>query len=220
GVNPPVVTNPGNQQNNLGDVVSLQINANDPDGFGVTFAASSLPPGLTLNTSNGLISGTVESVGSYSVTLTVSDNQSSVNTSFNWDVLPAADGRGYALREVWTGIPGTALTTLTGDVNYPDSPTIVDSLTSFEGPVNWANEYGTRVRAFLHAPVSGNYTFWISTDDQGSLLLSSDANSVNAAQIANVPSWSASRQWEKFPQQQSGQIALVAGERYYIELLQ
>ncbi|MGH1365085.1 MAG: PA14 domain-containing protein, partial [Calditrichia bacterium] len=220
GVNPPVITNPGNQNNTLGDVVALQLNASDPDGFGVSYAASNLPPGLTLNGSNGLVDGTIESVGSYSVIVTVSDNQSSVNANFTWTVQPGADGRGYALREVWTGIPGNPIVNLTTNANYPDSPTLVDSLTIFEGPTNWANEYGTRVRAFLHAPVSGNYTFWISTDDEGSLLLSTNADPAGATQIANVPGWSASREWEKFPEQQSAQIALQAGERYYIELLQ
>jgi PKD repeat protein/N-acetylneuraminic acid mutarotase len=53
------VTNPGTQNNNEGDVVSLQIQANGAN----TYSASGLPPTLTIDPATGLISGTVSSGG-------------------------------------------------------------------------------------------------------------------------------------------------------------
>ncbi|MEZ4730049.1 MAG: discoidin domain-containing protein [Caldilineaceae bacterium] len=118
------------------------------------------------------------------------------------------------------GIGGTAITDLTNHANYPYSPSGSDLLTSFEAPTNWADNYGTRVRGYLHAPVTGQYRFWIAGDDNSQLLLSTDADPVNAVVLASVPGWSSVRQWNKYSQQQSALITLQAGQKYYIEALQ
>ena len=133
--------------------------------------------------------------------------------------IPPGTGAGTLLREWWTGISGTAVSGLTSDADYPDNPDGSDLPTSFEAPTNWADNYGTRMRGILHAPVTGLYTFWIASDDNGELYLSSDNTADNAALIANVPGWSSSRQWDKYAAQQSSQISLQAGELYYIEAL-
>ncbi|HEV57898.1 MAG TPA: hypothetical protein ENN87_10470, partial [Phycisphaerales bacterium] len=126
---------------------------------------------------------------------------------------------GTILREVWTGIPGASVADLTGSPAYPDNPTFTDELTSFEAPTDWAEEYGTRVRGYLHPPTTGDYTFWVASDDGGELWLSEDAMSGNARRIAHVPGWTSSREWTKYAEQRSEPIHLVAGQRYYIEAL-
>jgi len=61
---PPIVTNPGTQNNVEGDVVSLPIVASDPDvGQDLTYAATNLPPSLDIDPDTGVISGTLD-VGS------------------------------------------------------------------------------------------------------------------------------------------------------------
>lgn len=57
----PNVTNPGDQINQEGDVVSLPITADDGDeGFqNLTFSAANLPPDLTIDPNTGEISGTI-----------------------------------------------------------------------------------------------------------------------------------------------------------------
>ena len=71
------MTNPGTQNSAAGDNVSLQIQASSlPPGDTWTYAATGLPPGLSINTSSGLITGTITGTSSpYSVTVTASDNQ-------------------------------------------------------------------------------------------------------------------------------------------------
>src|ERR1700722_15220784 len=83
---PPVVTSPGDHQSTEGDAIQLQVVASDPDGDPLTYSASGLPDGLTLDGVSGLIYGTVSSsaFGTYPVTLTVSDGSLSVSVSFNW----------------------------------------------------------------------------------------------------------------------------------------
>jgi len=92
----PVVTNPGSQTSDEGEKVTLNITANDPDGDALTFSASRLPRGLSINAGTGRITGTptFDSAGVYNVTVTVSDGTASNSASFRWtvsDVNRAAD---------------------------------------------------------------------------------------------------------------------------------
>jgi len=94
---PPLVTSPGNQQGLEGDVVSLQIAASDPDGddAALSYAASGLPDGLSIDPASGLISGTIAagtSVDSpFAVTVSVSDAADSTDVNFNWLVSEPGD---------------------------------------------------------------------------------------------------------------------------------
>jgi hypothetical protein len=98
---PPSVTNPGARTSAEGAAVSLQINATDPNNYPLTYDAVNLPPGLTINSRTGLISGTVgyqvaEAFGgSYPVTVTVgNDHGGNASQTFTWTVtdtpLPAS----------------------------------------------------------------------------------------------------------------------------------
>ena len=117
-------------------------------------------------------------------------------TTASGDVLPtslqfsfsyAPQGTGSILREYWTNIGnGTAVTDLTSNANYPNNPSGRDLLRSFEAPTNWADAYGTRIRGYLSPPMTGYYTFWIASDDNGELWLSTDDNPANKVKIAYV----------------------------------
>jgi fibronectin type 3 domain-containing protein len=117
-------------------------------------------------------------------------------------------GTGAILREWWTDIPGTAVSDLTSNVNYPDNSTGRELITKLEGPTNWADNYGTRVRGYVVPPADGNYTFWIASDANSELWLSTDNNPANAVLIAYIPGNS-----------QSSPKSLVAGQKYYVEVL-
>ena len=81
---PPVLTNPGGQATTVGTPVSLQLTGNDPNGTQVSFAASGLPNGLTINAGSGLVSGTPTTAGNYTVVATVSDGILSDSETFGW----------------------------------------------------------------------------------------------------------------------------------------
>ncbi|MEU6284235.1 putative Ig domain-containing protein, partial [Streptomyces sp. NPDC047028] len=81
------VTNPGNQSTTTGDSVSLQIHASDSAGAALTYSATGLPTGLSINGSTGLISGTASTAGTYQVTVTAKDSTGATGaTSFTWTV--------------------------------------------------------------------------------------------------------------------------------------
>src|SRR5205814_7365510 len=67
-----------------GEPVALQLVGTDPRGQPVTYAATGLPPGLTVSGNGGLISGAGATVGVYSVTATVTNGSLSSSQSFTW----------------------------------------------------------------------------------------------------------------------------------------
>lgn len=85
---PPDVVNPGQQTSSEGATVSRQTVASDPDGQTVTYSATGLPAGLTIHSTTGVISGTIEysAAPSYSVTVTASDGSLLDSETFVWIV--------------------------------------------------------------------------------------------------------------------------------------
>ena len=133
---------------------------------------------------------------------------------------PQATAQSGLLREVYTNIFG-GLNGLTNHASFPGSPSVRTILAEFEAPENFSNNYGQRVRGYVVAPITGSYIFWIASDDQSMLFLSTDERAENKRLIAQIQGNTAPRQWED-PQeanQRSVPILLEAGKRYYIEAL-
>ena len=128
---------------------------------------------------------------------------------------------GSIQRQVWTGLSGAnEVTALTGSADYPDHPSLVTDLETFEIPTNWDESYGTRVHGLLVPQTSGNYQFWISGDNEVELWLSSDADPVNGSLIAYIHgTWSSPLNFDQHSSQQSSLIYLQAGHPYYIMAL-
>jgi len=86
--NTVTVTNPGSQTGTVGTAVSLQIHASDSaTGQTLTYSATGLPAGLSINSSTGLISGTPTTAATSSVTVTATDTtNASGSASFTWTI--------------------------------------------------------------------------------------------------------------------------------------
>jgi hypothetical protein len=124
---------------------------------------------------------------------------------------------GSLLREVYRGIGGGGVDDLRNNPAFPDRPAETARIRAFESPQDIGDDYGQRIRGYVHPPASGDYVFWIASDDQGMLWLSPDADPKNKVQIANVREWTPPRQYDKWPEQKSKPVRLEAGRRYYIE---
>ncbi|MBY0230180.1 MAG: putative Ig domain-containing protein [Gemmataceae bacterium] len=89
------ITQPDSQSSLEGDSVSLQVVATVPGGGTMSYAATGLPTGLAINTSTGLITGTI-SAGAASGTaceavVTVTQGSSSARMRFYWAVSPRVE---------------------------------------------------------------------------------------------------------------------------------
>src|SRR5579864_3689595 len=87
-VYPVTVTNPGNQvTDSLVTPVSLQIKVKDADPIRLlVFSAVGLPPGLSIDPTSGLISGTITAAYNGDVTVTATDDTTgnSGAATFHW----------------------------------------------------------------------------------------------------------------------------------------
>ncbi|MBI1761205.1 MAG: NPCBM/NEW2 domain-containing protein, partial [Acidobacteria bacterium] len=81
----PVVTTPVVQNSTLNTAVSLQVRATSPTGAILSYSATGLPPGTSINSQTGVIAGTVTQTGTFRVTVTVSDG-TSAQVAFDWFV--------------------------------------------------------------------------------------------------------------------------------------
>ncbi|MFI0724301.1 M4 family metallopeptidase [Streptomyces sp. NPDC021224] len=83
----PTVTSPGNQTGTVGTAVSLQIHATDPAGSVLTYRATGLPAGLSVNSTSGLISGTPTTAVTASVTVTATNTSGAAGSAtFTWTI--------------------------------------------------------------------------------------------------------------------------------------
>ncbi|MEU7132488.1 M4 family metallopeptidase [Streptomyces sp. NPDC046261] len=87
------VSSPGDQTSIVNTAVSLQIKASSSTTGSLTYSATGLPAGLSINSSTGLISGTPTTTGTSNVTVTVKDSGGKTGTaSFKWTVNTSGGG--------------------------------------------------------------------------------------------------------------------------------
>jgi PKD repeat protein len=162
--------------------------------------------------------------GSFTVTLTVTDGDGlqgvTTGTIAVIDLDPPAcvGAAGSLLREYWTGISGTSISALTSDTDYPNTPSGSNAITAFQGPQNWGNDYGTRVRGYIIAPEDGQYVFNITGDDDTRFYLSLNADPAYKQLVAQINGWTNPTEFSKYSSQRSAPIQLVANTYYYVEL--
>jgi hypothetical protein len=162
---PPVVTNPGSQANSENDNVSLQIAASDVDGDTLSYSASGLPPGLSINSSTGLINGTIgfgaAANSPYNVTVTANDGHGGItNAPVTWTVIA-----GIAFRSASFARNGGATTLViakpaslvAGNVMLASIDT--RGTTVITAPVGWVtiadNANGTAMRKTTYYKIAG-----------------------------------------------------------------
>ena len=133
--------------------------------------------------------------------------------------LLSAGEPGKLTREIWNNLPGTTLSAFTSSPRYGQP---ADSVTTFAGaavPQNIGDSFASRVRGYVTAPVTGDYTFWIASDDGSELRISPTASKCGRTKIAAVSGWVQPFDWDAMASQKSAPVRLLAGQRYFMEAL-
>jgi len=123
----PTLSQPANQTGIVGTAITaLSLIGSDPDGGVLHYTATGLPPGLVLNTTTGLITGTPTIAGAYNVTAAVSDGISSTQRSFVWTIAPGVATVTVSIANPSSGIGLSQTFSLT----YTDSLGAADLVTA------------------------------------------------------------------------------------------
>ena len=104
----PALVNPGTQDSVEGGSPDLTLSATDPDNNLLSYGATNLPPGLSIDPTYGTITGSVSysdaASSPYVVTVTATNDRLSDSQTFLWNVTPPAPSIDNATDPVWDGL--------------------------------------------------------------------------------------------------------------------
>lgn len=203
-----------------GNPITLRAIANDSNGTitKVEFYSSETLVATDMVAPYELFSTGV-GAGLYKVTAKAFDNSGNTTVSDTVKItVTACTPVGNITAEGYYNIPGKFVINLTNNSNYPNNPSIVTQLPSLNYQ-NIGDNYGGRLRGYICAPETGNYTFYIASNENSELYLSTNDVVSNKRRIAYLNSDVSPRAWFTFFTQKSVQIFLLKGARYYIEVL-
>ncbi len=177
----------------------------NPDGKSVT---------LSLDPAYGIASGTH--------TVTISDvtdlsgnliDPNPCTLTFSAPIISC----GFLFFESFKNIGGADLGSLTANAAYPNSPSEVGYIGGFNSrffyPSDSLENYGARMRGLFIPPTSGNYIFYIRSDDASRLLLNPTGRDAAGAVVLTEELGCCGN----FAGHASAPQALTAGQMYYIE---
>ena len=161
---PPSLAAVANRSDTVGTAVTLALAGSDADGDPLTYSATGLPAGMSLNTGTGAISGTPTTAGTYSVTAQVADGRGgAASSAFTWTINastapPAAGSVRFVRLEAISEINGNPWTSMAefnlidaSSVNIPRTGWVVSA-----DSVETRSENGAATRAVDGDP----NTFW------------------------------------------------------------
>ncbi len=152
---------------------------------------------------------------------------------------------GQIRQEIWTNINVTGVTRaqIENSPGTAPAPDVTSFISGFDVNAFGQNDYVQRLSGLFIAPATTNYVFYLASDDDGSLFISTNDRPENKQRIAFEPNWSNYRQWTQAGNGSATDVAqkcsttfvdpttslpgpgnpngipLVAGTRYYMEIV-
>ncbi len=128
--------------------------------------------------------------------------------------------------ELWRGIPGKYVFDLKRAAAFPSSPAETRYLGNLEIPAGNGNDHGSRLRGWIEAPASGEYTLMLIADDNAELWLG-DGEVWQGKRLVARAEGNPQGRWERraaggdkpLPAGQTATVVLEAGRKYYVEVL-
>ena len=96
---------------------------------------------------------------------------------------------GYLKRQYYPGATRATVANGTATLGF------VELITSAQAPSDVADNYAQRLSGVFKPAQSGKYVFWVASDDDSDLYLSTDDSPANKRLIAQQPSWGGTKEW-------------------------
>ena len=213
-----ILTQPVSVQGTTGGTVTLTFTTEGPSPAmyqwrrnGAQVGTVSTSPNLTLaNLSAGM-------EGTYDCTYTTPYGTLTTETVRVTVTDAGTIGTGGLWREVYTGISGKAVADLTSNAKYPYQSDTSGVIGTAMAPSGYGDNYGQRITGWVTPPSDGKYRFFVASDDDSEVWLSTDSSTANAVKILSFTGWAGDRSWST--NATSAYIPLVAGQKYYIQIL-
>ncbi|MCC5830881.1 MAG: hypothetical protein JJU36_15650 [Phycisphaeraceae bacterium] len=122
---------------------------------------------------------------------------------------------GSARRELWSDVSGDSVADLRRSSRFPDSPSEVGSIGRLESPRDIGDQYGQRISGLLFPPATGEYVFYLASDDGSEFRLSDNERPEGLRTVAEQSGWVEYLEWRT----RSSPVSLEAGQAYAFELL-
>jgi mannan endo-1,4-beta-mannosidase len=189
--------------------------------YAVTLALGAHPGGaslggaLTAATVNGIATFTnmtIDKPGDCTLIASASGLRGASTPTFS-----VGPGAGI-LREWWTDLVSQRLADL---AELPVKPAGREVLgKALETPVNTITNFGARLTGLLLPPLSGAYVFWVDSEVASELWLSTNQTAGAKVKIVEVTGGTPYAKWPHTHEAQSAPVDLVAGQQYYLQVLQ
>ena len=136
----------------------------------------------------------------------------------DYQVVLPEERRGSLRHEVWEGIPGSDLNSLTSHPKFKSGgPDFTGYLGATQSPTNAGDDFGRKISGILTPPEDGAYRFWLYADDQCILKLNdAGENPDRAKEILRIPSHTPADWGQAL---ESRPVSLRKDRRYYFEIL-
>lgn len=121
--------------------------------------------------------------------------------------------------ECWRNLYEASFGELSAHEFYPSRPDIVKTLYSLDAPRNYDNSFGARVAGFIKITQTDSVVFNITCNERGRFYLSTDDTPDNLQLVASTPSSTQISEHDRFPEQTSDTLLLVADQYYYFEMI-
>ena len=174
------LTAPASVTGRVGTAISgAGVSASTNDGGTVTYSVTGLPPGLSLNTSTGAVTGTPTTVGSYTATYTATSSSGPTDTKSTSFTINPAPTVTLTAPATATGRVNTTFTSFSLSSSTNDSATVTYSSTGRPPGLSLNSTTG----AVTGTPTTaGSYTTtWTATSSTGATDTKQTAFTINPA---------------------------------------
>ncbi len=130
---------------------------------------------------------------------------------------------GVLKMSIYTGIGGNAIQGMFDDAKYPNSPDRVGAVFSADSrdllPSDSLESYGATMNGYLTPTESGDYDFFVRSDDAGQFYISTDDKESNLALVAEETGCCGAFEEPGAAETTAAPIKLVAGKKYFISVV-